>query len=131
MLYFSLARGQVSISLSEHSSSVKGKPRSNRKARLCPRTMILQRSTCHSCLNFRDTVKLTSETTSHKASLGFFLTCNQEWLQRVTQSEKNVVLMKIEAYKRKAKARQFKQRNSVSKIPKENKLLFCSQYMVA
>lgn len=85
---FSLARGQVPIWLSEHSSSVKGKPHSNRKSQLCPRTMLLQRSTCHSRLSFRDIVELTFETTSHNVSLGFLLTCNQEWLQSHTDRNK-------------------------------------------
>lgn len=85
---FSLARGQVPIRPSEHSSSVKGKPHSNRKSQLCPRTMLLQRSTCHSRLSFRDIVKLTFETTSHNVSLGFFLTCHQEWLQSHTVRNK-------------------------------------------
>lgn len=106
---FSLARGQVPISLSEHSSTVKGKPHSNRKSQLCPKTMLLQRSTYHSCLNFRDIVKLTFETTSHNVSLRLFLTCKQEWLERVTQKQ-NVDLTKTGAYKRKAKATKFIQR---------------------
>lgn len=119
---FSLARGQVPISLSEHSSSVKGEPHSNTVSRLCPKTMLLQRSACHSCLNLSDTVKLTFETTSHNVSLGFFffLTCKQEWLQRVTQSETKCGLNKDRGIQKESKSKAIYTKRNISRMLKEH-----------
>jgi len=50
---FSLARGQVPISLSEHSSSVKGKPHSNRKSQLCPQDNATSKVNMSFMSNFR------------------------------------------------------------------------------